>query len=306
VKQYFSNIAPVQQLLLLIILTLASWLVITILGIAVAILFWGSGALMDPNALMANIAFLKFFQIFQSIGLFILPPVLFEVLTSGSILPGDRDLKNRTGIYLLISVMVVVASQPFITFLGVFNNSLVLPDYLAGLETWMHEKELAAKEITELFLVSTHWSQHIINVIIIAVLPAIGEELMFRGALQKIFQSTFKNPHWAVFVTAALFSAIHVQFFGFLPRFVLGVIFGYLMVFSGNIWLPILAHFTNNFMAFVLYQWYMSDSAAGVNPLEAGSEYPDVIWVVTSGVTIVLILVLCKRLNKANIVNQAL
>lgn len=304
VKQYFINISPVQQLLLLIIITLASWLVITILGIAVAILFWGSGALMDPNALMANSAFLKFFQIFQGVGLFILPPLLYELLTSGSMIPGYRSLKNRTGIYILISVGVVIASQPLITFLGVFNNGLILPDYFSGIEEWMRETELAAKEITELFLASSHWSQYIINVIIIAVLPAIGEELMFRGALQKIFQSAFKNAHWAVFVTAVLFSAIHVQFFGFLPRFVLGLIFGYLMVYSGNIWLPILAHFTNNFMAFVMYQWYVSDSPTGVNPLEAGNEYPDAIWVVTSVVAIIITLVLCKRLNKASVANH--
>ncbi len=303
-KQYFNSITPVQQLLLLIILTLTSWLIVTILGIAVAMLFWGSGALMDPNALLANSAFLKFFQVFQSIGLFILPPLLFEVLTTGFILPGHRDLNNRTRIYVLISVLVVMASQPFISFLGVLNNGLVLPDYLSGIEEWMREKELAAKEITELFLVSTHWSHYFINVIIIAVLPAIGEELMFRGALQRIFQSAFKNAHWAVFVTAFLFSAIHVQFFGFLPRFVLGVIFGYLMVYSSNIWLPILAHFTNNFLAYMLYQWHISDSATGVNPLEAGNEYPDFIWVATSFVTVILTLLLCKRLNKASIAKQ--
>lgn len=304
-KQYFNSIGPVQQLLLLIILTLASWLVITILGIAVAMMFWGSGALTDPSALLANMGFLKFFQIFQSIGLFILPPILFEVLTTGYVLPAHKDLKNRKGVYLIISVLVVMGSQPFITFLGVLNNALVLPDFLAGMEEWMREKEHAAKEITEMFLVATHWSQHFLNVFIIAVLPAIGEELMFRGALQRIFQSAFKNAHWAVLVTAALFSAIHIQFFGFLPRFVLGIIFGYLMVFSGNIWLPILAHFTNNFMAYVMYQWYMSDAPTGLNPLEAGNEYPDFIWVVTSFVTVIITLVLCKRLDKAGIAEQS-
>ncbi len=300
-KLYFNSITPVQQLLLLIILTLTSWLVITILGIAVAMFFWGSGALMNPNALLANSTFLKFFQVLQSIGLFILPSILFEVLTTGFILPGHRNLKNRTGIYVLISMLVVMGSQPFISFLGVLNNSLVLPDYLAGIEEWMREKELGAKEVTEIFLVSSHWSDHFINVIIIAVLPAIGEELMFRGALQRIFQSAFKNPHWAVFITAFLFSAIHIQFFGFLPRFVLGVIFGYLIVYSGNIWLPILAHFTNNFMAYVLYQWHLSDSNTVINPLEAGNEYPNLIWVTTSFVTVVITLLLCKRLNKESI-----
>ncbi|SMO62460.1 hypothetical protein SAMN06265379_103440 [Saccharicrinis carchari] len=296
-KKYFYSTTPLQQLLLLIILTLSLWILISVFAIAVAVLFWGSEVLSNMNVLMANSTFLKFFQVFQSIGLFILPPVFFEWLTKGVFLPRHRTLGKNTGIYLILSVLVVVAAQPFITFLGVINHALVLPDYLANLEEWMRQKEAAAQQITEIFLVSTHWSHHIINVVIIAVLPAIGEELMFRGALQRVFHAIFKNVHWAVFFTAALFSAIHIQFFGFLPRFVLGLIFGYLMVFSGNIWLPILAHFTNNFMAFLVYQWYMSDNQTASNPLEAGSEYPDVFWVVTSAVVITLSLLLCKRLN---------
>jgi membrane protease YdiL (CAAX protease family) len=86
----------------------------------------------------------------------------------------------------------------------------------------------------------------ILNVFMIAVLPAIGEELIFRGVFQKILCSLFKSGHLAVWATAFIFSALHLQFFGFIPRFILGLIFGYLFLWSGTLWLPVISHFVNN------------------------------------------------------------
>jgi membrane protease YdiL (CAAX protease family) len=85
-----------------------------------------------------------------------------------------------------------------------------------------------------------------LNIMIIAVLPAISEELIFRGVFQKIFQNIFRSGHLAVWFTSFLFSAIHLQFYGFLPRFILGLIFGYLFLWSRNLWFPVIAHFINN------------------------------------------------------------
>ncbi|TAF81977.1 MAG: CPBP family intramembrane metalloprotease, partial [Sphingobacteriales bacterium] len=88
--------------------------------------------------------------------------------------------------------------------------------------------------------------------LMIAILPAIGEELFFRGTIQNIFTALFKNPHVAVWLTAILFSAIHLQFYGFLPRMFLGALFGYLFIWGKSIWLPILGHFLNNGFAVIM------------------------------------------------------
>jgi uncharacterized protein len=80
----------------------------------------------------------------------------------------------------------------------------------------------------------------------LAVIPAIGEELIFRGVFQKIFYDLFKSGHLAIWVTAFAFSALHFQFFGFIPRFILGLVFGYLFYWSGTLWLPVISHFVNN------------------------------------------------------------
>jgi membrane protease YdiL (CAAX protease family) len=86
----------------------------------------------------------------------------------------------------------------------------------------------------------------ILNLFIIAILPAVGEEFFFRGVLQKILIKLFKSGHVGIWVTAFIFSAIHFQFFGFVPRFILGLIFGYLFFWSGTLWLPVISHFINN------------------------------------------------------------
>ena len=86
----------------------------------------------------------------------------------------------------------------------------------------------------------------ILNLFIIAILPAVGEEFFFRGVLQKILIRLFKSGHVAIWVTAFIFSAIHFQFFGFVPRFILGLIFGYLFFWSSTLWLPVISHFINN------------------------------------------------------------
>ena len=94
---------------------------------------------------------------------------------------------------------------------------------------------------------------------LIALIPAIGEELLFRGVLQQLFTKWTGEAHLAIFISAFLFSAIHLQFFGFLPRFVLGLVLGYMFYWSKNLWLPILAHFTNNAFAIIFNYHFVAD-----------------------------------------------
>ena len=89
-------------------------------------------------------------------------------------------------------------------------------------------------------------SEWIINILLIAILPALGEELVFRGVIQQYGYRFFKNPHWSVWLSAVLFSAIHMQFEGFVPRFLLGLLLGYLFLWTKNLWYPIFVHFINN------------------------------------------------------------
>ncbi len=154
-------------------------------------------------------------------------------------------IKKTDGQQLLLAVLIIVSAMPFINLITLWNSGLTLPDSLAPLEKLMRELQIKNEEIYETFLsAGTVWGL-IANLFCLALVPAVCEELFFRGALQGIFEKKL-NVHISVWLTAVIFSLLHFQVFGFVPRVLLGAALGYMLVFSGSLYLPIAAHFTNN------------------------------------------------------------
>ena len=242
---------PGTQFIFAAFIIMVSFLVLFVVSILAAIPFVGfsemleslSGAnLTKPSA----IALLKYFQVIQSIGMFVLPPFIIAYLYDGNVVKYLKLDKVISLKIFLIGILAVIASGPFVAYLGEINEKLQLPGFLSGVEEWMRTMEESAAAIIERFIqVETVWGL-LFNIFMIAVIPAVGEELLFRGVIQKIFTNMTRNYHLGIWISAFLFSALHMQFFGFLPRMFLGAVFGYLLVYSGSIWLPILAHFLNN------------------------------------------------------------
>jgi hypothetical protein len=198
-----------------------------------------------------TISVLKYFQVVQSIGLFIVPPFILGWLFHGSFSEYLSLNKTVNFASVLLVLLLSFAASPFINFIGEMNANMHLPEWLSGVETWMKNAEENAAEITEAFLKVENLGGLFFNVFMVAVLPAVGEELLFRGVIQRIFINWTKSIHWGIWISAILFSALHMQFYGFIPRMFLGVLFGYLLVWSGSMWLPIIAHFLNNAIAVV-------------------------------------------------------
>jgi len=142
----------------------------------------------------------------------------------------------------VIVICFMVVNAPFIE----WNANVKLPEFLSSFEQWASQNEHLFKELTEyLTLFDSHW-EFLLGLVVIAVIPAVGEELFFRGLIQNQFHFLFKNIHWAIWITAVTFSAFHLQFYGLVPRILLGVLFGYLYFWSQNLLVPIIAHFVNN------------------------------------------------------------
>ena len=198
---------------------------------------------------------LKFLQLFSSIGLFIISPLLFSYLTYFH-LNLNWQLNRRT---ILLGIVIMFLLNPLILFLYQWNQELALPDIFLTIEQWMKATEEKAMKLTEAFLRMENFNDLLINLLLIAIIPAIGEELLFRGVLQKFFFKWTGKIHWAIFVSAFLFSSIHLQFYGFLPRFILGLVLGYMFYWSGSLWIPILAHFTNNALAILFHYHLLAD-----------------------------------------------
>jgi len=253
----FSKHATVVKLLALILIILFSTFITFFGGILLAVPFYGTGILdilagsMDLTD-SDEINLMKYLQMVSQLGIFVLPSVIFAWLSYGEI---EKSLAlHRIPTYqsLIMTIFLVFAMLPGIHVLIQFNESLQLPDFLQGIETWMQQKENEAKRLTESFLNTTSLDGLAINMLMIGILASIGEELLFRSVLIKLLLEWFKNKHVAVVLSALIFSAFHLQFYGFLPRFALGLLFGYLFLWSGSVWLPILAHFVNNGSAVVI------------------------------------------------------
>jgi membrane protease YdiL (CAAX protease family) len=203
---------------------------------------------------------LKWVQLIQTAALFLLPPFLMAFLWAKQPLEWLK-LKSETRGYGLWAIYLMLMALPAINLVGYFNQQMSLPAFLEPLEQWMKTAEANAAHLTEQFLSVTTFDGLIINILLMALLPAVAEELTFRGVLQRLIQTQTneainregKRVHLAIWCTAILFSAIHMQFYGFLPRMLMGALFGYTLVWTGSLWIPILMHFTNNAMAVILY-----------------------------------------------------
>jgi len=225
----------------------------TIFFTLVALLLWTVITGGDVNEIQS----LKILQLIQSIGMFVIPPLVLAYLWSEkpfSYLQLDKKINWLNTIFVILVMLLAI---PVINLLGDLNQQLVLPKAFSGLEAWMKTSEAQATQLTEKLL-NVHSLQGLLfNIFLIAIIPAIGEELFFRGAIQNVFRE-WKGSLIAIWLTAIIFSTIHLQFYGFFPRLLLGAYFGYMLVWSGNLWLPILAHFTNNAIAVIFY--YMKNN----------------------------------------------
>jgi uncharacterized protein len=195
---------------------------------------------------------MKVSQLILSIGVFVLPPFLLAYLCSKKPLVFlHLDMKTRwtDAGYVILFMLIIV---PFVNLLGDMNQQLALPKFLEGLESSLKSMEDQANKLVEQMLQVHGYVALFFNIFLIALLPAIGEELFFRGALIRIFQN-WKGMIPAIWIVAVIFSAIHMQFYGFIPRLLMGAFFGYLLMWRGNLWLPVIAHFVNNVIAVVFY-----------------------------------------------------
>lgn len=145
---------------------------------------------------------------------------------------------------VLFVVVLMVVSMPAMNYVVSLNEAIDLPD--SALEDWLKSTEAAARAVTAELLSSQSVGTLLISVLIVGVLTGLGEEMFFRGAQLRIFMARGINGHLAVWITAIIFSALHFQFYGFFPRMLLGVMFGYLAWKGGSLWLPVIGHALNN------------------------------------------------------------
>lgn len=304
-KDFFIDASPLTKLGLTAFFSVSSFLILLVISIVIAIPLFGIDiARFDQELSLSstsNTNIIKYFQISQAISLFILPAIV-----AGYLLYGTSRNPNGLGLHfkplfvsILLAALAMITALPIINVLALVNQNIQFPEFLKGVELWMQDKEAYARELTDFFLAVDNVNDLLINVLMIGVLPALGEEFLFRGIIQRIFSDMTKNIHVAIIITSILFSALHFQFYGFFPRVLMGLFFGYLMFWTGNIWIPVAAHFTNNTFAVVVYYVY-NTGKTDVNVDELGLT-PETTYAffVSLFVTSMLIMAIYIRENKS-------
>ncbi len=295
---------PFLQLILILSLCLISVILFSIVGGLMTIVVYDVDISSlnnygDPKVIEG----LKMFQLLSAIGLFLVPPIAYGLFTSKKPLKKlSLDKWNKPVNYVLILILMII-STPFISWLIELNANMVLPEFMSGVEEWMHSSEREAEDLTRAFLTFDGLGSLFYILIIVAVIPALGEELLFRGVLQKIFINWFNSPHIGVWVTSILFSALHMQFFGFFPRLLLGLMFGYIFLWSKSLWLPILGHFINN-GSVVIASYFFPESLKNADISIFEESENSIIIYVGSFIFSVVIFYLIRKVNQKEQVNN--
>lgn len=295
----FERSKPFAQLLIFLGLTGISFF----LFVVVMLLFQMTGKI-DLTVLQSfnfsnpdTLQLLKILQIISSVIIFILPVVMLAFLVSHRRLEYlEVNTIGKISILLLGGIVMIVAS-PLINFLQEMNSHLQLPHWMGGIEEWMKNSEAQDDALTAAFLTHQTLYDLIINLVMIALVAAVSEEFFFRGVMQKLLVKMTKNVHIGIWLTGAIFSAIHLQFYGFLPRMLMGVYLGYLLVWSGSLWVTIFAHFINNgtavFFAYLEERKIIPDTAD-----KLGSQTSDYLSIILSTALVILLLVAIYRLSE--------
>ncbi len=236
-------LVPAGRRLILLLLVYALGLIIA------AVAGTALGAMGGPEKATAM---MRIATIVQDVFMLVLPAVVTAVIVTrnpAGLLAIDRLPSLHM---LLLAVGVMLVSSPAMSWIIELNNALELPQSLSGLEQAMRDMEEAANAAIELVIGPHTPANLVMSILIVGVMAGLSEELFFRGALQRMLSSSQLSAHAAVWITAAIFSLIHFQIFGFVPRMLLGAFFGYLLLWSGSVWLPVIMHTLNNSMFIIL------------------------------------------------------
>lgn len=290
-KGIYAGKPALFQLLLLLVSLLLGAIFSSLIGTGIFFMLHGTaGNIMHYPGMM------RMMQLISAIGTFLFPALAVAWLCS----PNPEAylcIKRKTDTKILLLVLAsMILMSPTVTLTALLNKQMVLPSFMAPVEAWMQTQEALAEQLTNTLLAGDGLLTFLSNLVVMALMAGITEEFLFRGALQRIIGQWTANHHIVIWSAAILFSAFHLQFYGFLPRMLLGAYFGYLLYWSRNIWIPVFAHFANNAFAVI----GMSDNRLKENEFITGdiSNANLLPYSALAVITLLLFIVCVQRIRK--------
>ena len=240
---------------------------------------------------MNDITNLQIGQVISQVFGFMLPPILYVMLVKEK--PFNYLGFKKLQPWSLLGIVAIFTVIPFLAMVTEWNDNISFPETMATLEQMLRNIQQLANDTTEKFMTEGSLFS---GLLIVAALAAISEELLFRSVIQKAFIKICKNAHIGIILTAIVFSAFHGDFFGFVPRFILGLMLGYMFYLSGSIFPSMLMHFVNNGTIVMLY--YLNKKEVINVDIETFGLTDNVLVIILSLVITAAIFITCWRLKK--------
>ncbi|PCI99421.1 MAG: hypothetical protein COB15_04360 [Flavobacteriales bacterium] len=245
----------------------------------------------------------KLIQLFSGLGGFIVAPLFYAFLTSKKTTQKLGLTAPKSSINFLLVFIFMISFTPFLSWLIDVNTAIVFPEFMGDIEKWMLAKQDLAAHTTKAYLSFEGIGELIILLIIVVIIPALGEELLFRGALQQTLINWTKNHHVGIWITAFLFGAVHMQFYSFAPIMLMGALFGYLFYWSKSLWLPIVGHFINNGTV-VIASYFYPEMVDNADISIFGDNESSAVFYVASFIVSTAILYLMWKINTKKLAPQ--
>ncbi|MCQ2308992.1 MAG: CPBP family intramembrane metalloprotease [Bacteroidales bacterium] len=280
--------------------TTASRIFIFVLLVVFGAVFGGvlaSAVVLLTHGSLSDVANLRIAQICSQMAGFVMPPLFYAALVKEK--PLDYLGFRKMPVIALLGIVAMFTVLPFNSLVTEWNEGFTLPESMAGLEEYFRMVQDMADDLMKKFLDVETVGGLVTNILMIAALAAIGEELLFRSVIQPFMIRICRNVFVGILVTSVLFSAMHFEFYGFIPRIILGIMLGYMFYITGSIWSSMLMHFVNNATIVVLY--YLNFNKIIELDVEKFGSSENVFMIIGSVVVTLAIFVVCRRFIKRNL-----
>ncbi len=260
-----------------------------------AVMLMGSGDSSEVDMILSiDPMFLLIIQGLTSIFIFVgIPSLFIRVVLKISVLEFIPKISwMSVSLTFLISICFIVV----ISAVGEWNMNLDFGD--TDFAKWAKISEAKRKALTEYLTEFTSTGHFLLALFVVAIVPGIGEELLFRGLIQNNLSIAIKNHHISIWLTGFIFAAIHLQFFGFAPRMLLGVLFGYLYCWSGKLSIAMLAHTINNGLAIIVL-FLAQRGAINISPEEMEKAAPLPVVMIFGALGLYLLVVFKRKFSRA-------
>lgn len=281
------NVSPFQRLLLLLLTTVLGYIVASVIAY-----------FMQRGGLTASKLFIS--TVVQDVLLFILPAFVTAIFITRQ--PADfLGVSRQPGINnIILAALCLLVAIPAMNMIIDWNAHLQLPDSMSDIERWMKRMETETGNTIAMMVNGESVMSLVMLILVVGIMAGFSEELFFRGTIQRMMITARVNAHVAIWITAIIFSAIHMQFYGFVPRMLLGAMFGYMAWWSGSLWPAITGHITNNTVAAIV-MWMKARGASSpvtqIDTIGADSFSLTAASLIFTGACLLAIYISCKKLS---------